>query len=82
LFPTIYFFTPLAPKFAGPPQITANGMRVDVKGCDGSHIRLEGSSDLATWTVAGSGNVTNGVVTIDVPAGAQMIFYRAVFNGP
>jgi hypothetical protein len=83
LFPTIYFFTPLAqPKFAGPPQITANGARVAVEGCDGSRIRLEGSSDLATWTAAGFGNVTSGVATIDVIESNQMLFYRAIVDGP
>ena len=83
LFPTIYFFTPLTqPRFLGAPQLTANGVRVVVEGCDGSRIRLEASGDLANWTAVGFGEVVNGVVTIEVPGQNQMVFYRAVLDGP
>jgi hypothetical protein len=83
VFPVIYFFEPLAqPKFSKAPEQIPGGVRVTVSGCEGSRIRLDASSDLVNWTAVGSGEIVNGVTTIDVPAGAQMDFYRAVVDGP
>jgi hypothetical protein len=81
--PTIYLFEPLAqPRFQGVPQITGNVVRVNVSGCDGSRIRLEGSNELVAWSTVGTGFVMNGVATIDSAGGATMRFYRAVVDGP
>ena len=81
--PTIYLFEPLAqPRFQGPPQITGSVVRVNVSGCDGSRIRLEGSNELIAWATVGTGFVVNGVATIDSAGGATMRFYRAVVDGP
>jgi hypothetical protein len=83
LLPIIYFFTPLAqPKFAKPPEKIATGVRMTVSGCDGSRIRLEASNNFVNWSAAGFGDVANGVATIDVSAGEQMLFYRAVVDDP
>jgi hypothetical protein len=83
VFPVIYFFAPLAqPNFSKPPEKIATGVRMTVSACEGSRIRLDASSDFVTWTAAGSGEVLNGIATIDVPEGAQMLFYRAVVDGP
>ena len=83
LFPVIYFFEPLPqPQFPKAPEKTTDGVRVTVSGCEGSRIRLNASADFVNWTAAGFGEIVNGVATIDVTSGAQMLFYRAVLDGP
>lgn len=83
LFPTIYLFTPLAqPRFEKAPEVVAGGVRVTVEGCDDSRIRLEESSDLLNWTVAGFGFVSNGAAVIDAATPTQPKFYRVVVDGP
>jgi hypothetical protein len=84
LFPTLYFFTPLAqPSFVGAPQVIESGIRVVVSGCEDSRIRIETSSDLTNWTSAGFANVINGVANINLPQTAEGTqFYRARVDGP
>ena len=83
IFPIIYGFEQLAqPKFAKAPEKIATGVRMTVSGCEGSRIRLEASNNFVSWIVAGFGDVANGVATIDVSAGEQMLFYRAVVDDP
>ena len=81
--PVIYFFTPLdQPRFAKAPEKIPAGVRITINGCEGSHIRLDATQDFVSWIAAGSGDVVNGVATIDVAAGQQKLFYRAVLDGP
>jgi len=58
------------------------GVRMTISGCEGSHIRLDATPDFVSWTAAGSGDVVDGVATIDVAASQQMLFYRAIVDGP
>jgi hypothetical protein len=81
--PVIYFFTPLAqPSFIKPPEIISGGVRITVSGCEGSRIRLDVSNNFASWSVAGSGYVANGVAIIDVATTEQALFYRAAVDDP
>jgi hypothetical protein len=83
LSPVIYFFTPLdQPRFSKPPEKIPAGVRMTISGCEGSHIRLDATSDFVNWTAAGAGDIVNGIATIDVSASQQMLFYRAILDGP